>query len=233
MNNLKEILRTEFKFLCFKSVKPDLERLGTQYLVFGVIAAWIAGVGRYWDNPRAEWWQYAGFGSVIYIVLMALVLWLITKPLKPRNWSYRNVLIFVGMTSPPGILYAIPVEKFTTLPTAQMINVWFLAIVAIWRVTLWILYLKRAAQLKGHAVFIASILPLAIIVTTLSFLNLEHVVFNIMAGLTEDEKTANDAAYGIVLLLTYFSVFAAPVLFIAYLINIFRIHKKPKIKTSD
>ena len=70
---------------------------------------------------------------------------LIVAPLRPRNWSFVGVLIFVTLTSLPALLYAIPVEKFMSLETAQTANVIFLAIVASWRVALLIVFLKRAA----------------------------------------------------------------------------------------
>ncbi|MGH1540233.1 MAG: hypothetical protein ACRBHB_07410 [Arenicella sp.] len=211
-----EVLKAEAKFLTFRSVKPDLVNLGNYYLGFGIISAWLAGIGRYWDNPRADLWQYLGLGSVAYIFILSLILWLLIKPLRPENWSYKSILIFVGMTSPPAILYAIPVERFFTLEYAQILNVWFLAIVAIWRVALLFQYLMRSAKLSGFTIIVAALLPLVIIVSFLTMLNLEHVVFKIMAGLTEDEKSANDTAYTILLVITYFSLFASPILLISY-----------------
>ncbi len=222
MNNLIELLKTEIKFLAFFNVKPDLKRLGTLYLVFGIFFSWIAGMGRYWDNPRAELWQYWGLGSLAYIFILALILWLLTLPLKPQNWSYKNVLIFVGMTSPMGVLYAIPVERYYSMETAQTMNVWFLAVVATWRVVLWFLYLKRAALLRGFALIVATLLPLVIIVSSLTYLNLEHVVFRVMAGLGEDERSGNDGAYIILALITYLSVMASPVLLISYIVLVYR-----------
>ncbi len=215
---IREVLATEIRFLAFKPVRPDLARYGNYYLALGLLTAWLAGIGRYWDNPRADLWQYAGLGSLAYVFILSLVLWLLIKPLRPDNWSYKSVLIFVGMTSPPAILYAIPVEKYFSLETAQIINVWFLAVVAVWRVVLLFLYLMRSAKLGGFTVVVAALLPLVIIVSLLTMLNLEHVVFRIMAGLTEDEKSANDAAYTILVLITYFSVLASPVLFLSYLV---------------
>lgn len=215
---IHEVLVTELKFLALKPVRPDLARYGNYYLVLGLSTAWLAGIGRYWDNPRADIWQYAGLGSLAYVFILSLVLWLLIKPLRPENWSYKSVLIFVGMTSPPAILYAIPVEKLFTLETAQIINVWFLAVVAIWRVILLFLYLNRSAKLSGFTVIVAALLPLVIIVSLLTMLNLEHVVFRIMAGLTEGEKSANDAAYTILVLITYFSVLASPFLLVSYLV---------------
>ena len=137
-------------------------------------------------------------------------------PLKPANWSYKNVLLFVSLTAPPAILYAIPVERFMSLQSAQLANIWFLAVVAIWRVALLLKYLKSVAGLSGLCVLVATLLPLTLIVAALAALNLEHVVFKIMAGLEDHEKSANDSAYVILVLLTYFSVLASPVLLSFY-----------------
>src|SRR4029453_14039750 len=102
------------------------------------------------------------------------LLWLLIWPLRPKAWSYYNVLTFVSLTSPPAILYAIPVEQLINLDTARTLNVWFLAIVASWRVALLIFYLKRHAQLRPFSIAIAALLPLTLIVTTLTALNLER-----------------------------------------------------------
>ncbi|WP_373032958.1 hypothetical protein [Sulfurovum sp.] len=225
---LKELFKTELKFLFFQDVKPNLKEMGNYYLIFALLTTWLAGVGRYWDNPRADLWQYLGLGSVIYIFVLALLLWAIIKPLKPENWSYKNVLIFVGMTSPTGILYAIPVERYFSLSTSQTMNVWFLAVVATWRVILLFLYLKRVAKLSGLAIVVATLLPIVITITGLTMLNLEHVVFKLMAGLAEHERSANDAAYSILILLTTLSVMLSPVLMIAYLVIGYQ-----KAKTAD
>lgn len=47
-----------------------------------------------------------------------------------------------------------------------------------WRVALLFWFLKRAADLPSYAVVIGSLLPLALIVTALTVLNLEHVMFD-------------------------------------------------------
>ena len=193
--------------------------------MFGLGCTWLCGVGRYWDNPKADLWQYLGLGSVAYIFILAFVLWLLILPLRPSRWSYRNVLLFVSLTSPPALLYAIPVEQFLTLKSAQLANVWFLAVVAIWRVALLIRYLKDVAGLSGAHVFVAALLPLTLIVSLLASLNLEHVVFKLMAGLEEHEKSQNDSAYLILLLITYVSVLASPVLLSMYGLFIYKGNK--------
>lgn len=232
-DKIQEVLITEIKFLAFRPVKPDLTRIGNYYLALGIITAWLAGVGRYWDNPRADLWQYLGLGSLAYIFALSMILWVLIKPLQPENWSYKSVLTFVGMTSPPAILYAIPVERYFTLETAQVINVWFLAVVATWRVILLFKYLMRSANLSGLTVFVAAVLPLVIIVSSLAMLNLEHVVFRIMASLTEDEKSANDTAYAILMLITYFSFLASPVLLITYISMIIKRRKAVLLRNTD
>ena len=69
--DIGEVLRTTGRILTFRRVAPDLKRLGSLYLTVGLGFTWLAGIGRYWDNPRAEWWQHLGFGSVIYVFALA------------------------------------------------------------------------------------------------------------------------------------------------------------------
>jgi hypothetical protein len=224
---LRTIISDQIRLLAFRPIKPDLDRNWMAYLAYGLLITWLTGIGRYWDNPRAEPWQYFGGGSVAYVFVLAAVLWLLIAPLKPRNWSYRNVLVFITFTSLPALLYAIPVEKYYSLSTAATINVWFLAVVASWRVALLVQFLRKAAGLSGGTVVIAALLPLALIVTALAALNLEHVVFRIMAGVRPEERSANDGAYTILILITWFSFLASPVLLIGYLAAIFRAHRRP------
>jgi hypothetical protein len=217
---LKKIWADQLRLLSFRQLKLDLANFNA-YLLHGLLITWLCGIGRYWDNPRADLWQYLGLGSVAYIFILAGLLWLLILPLKPAHWSYRNVLLFISLTSLPALLYAIPVERFMSMEHAQWTNVWFLGIVATWRVALLFVYLKRVAQLPVTTVLIATFLPLTLIITALTTLNLEHVVFNIMAGLDSHEESANDAAYNILFLLTWFSVLAFPFLLFGYVHAIF------------
>ena len=203
--------------LTFRETRIDLSRHQTAFLVFAVIATWFAGIGRYWDHPNAYWWQYAGLGSVAYIAVLSLLLWLLILPLQPKHWSYLNVLIFVGLTAPPAWLYAVPVERFMPLELATTLNMLFLLIVAVWRVALYGLFLRRAADLSGLTWVVALFLPLVLIVTALAMLNLEQAVFEIMGGL-DTQATSSDKAYLVVIFLSMVSFVAAPVLFVAYVL---------------
>ena len=213
---LRQIMIDEIRFLSFRSTSPNVHRHWSAYFTFGLICTWVAGIGRYWDNPNAYLWQRLGLGSVVYVFLLALVIWLILCPLRPKQWSFRNVLLFIALTSPPAILYAIPVERFASPETAVSLNAWFLALVALWRVALLIRYLRVSSLLPWNCVIVGTFLPLTIIVVSLSILNLEHVVFNIMGGIAPEERSPNDAAYGVVVMLSFFSLYAAPILAIAY-----------------
>lgn len=228
MNLLLQIIADQFRFLFFRQPGKQIATHWQAYLVFGLLCTWLAGIGRYWDNPRASLFQHLGLGSVVYVMFLSALLWLMFYPLKPKHWLFRNVLVFVSLCSLPALLYAIPVERFMNLDTAQTVNAWFLAIVASWRVALLVVFLRRVAQLPGTTVLVATLLPIALIIVTLSALNLEHVVFNIMAGNDADTSSANDLSYGIVFLLSIFSTVALPVLAIAYAMLVYKARRAKK-----
>jgi len=48
------IPRDTFRLLTFRSLESAVREAWPSYLVFGLLCTWLAGVGRYWDNPRAE-----------------------------------------------------------------------------------------------------------------------------------------------------------------------------------
>lgn len=216
------VLADAFRVLTFRRPSPAMASDWPAYLAFGICVTWLAGVGRYWDNPRAEWWQYAGLGSLGYVVCLAALLWIIVLPLKPQRWSYKNVLLFVMLTSPPALLYAIPVERFMDLSDAQVANAWFLFVVALWRVVLLVWFLREVAALSAGNILVAALLPLVLIIVVLASLNLEHVVFELMAGIRPEEHTPNDVAYAIVVALAFLSTLAAPFVLIAYVWQVVR-----------
>ena len=228
MDSIFQVLRDNLQILTFRRSSQRIVVNWQRYLAVGFFITWIVGMGRYWDNPKASLWQYAGLGSVLYVVCLAFLLWIILLPLGPKHWSYRNVLIFLTMTSLPALLYAIPVELFMSLSAAQTTNVLFLAVVATWRVALLGWFLRVIAGLSGPKILVGTLLPIAIIIVALSALNLEHVVFNIMAGLAPEERSANDAAYYVVIYLSFFSILALPILILLYGILIYRQRRADK-----
>jgi hypothetical protein len=226
----RKILADQRDLLLFRPFRPPLAEHWPAYLAWGLFTAWLVGIGRYWDHPSAALWQYLGLGSLAYVFILALILWAVVAPLRPANWSYLGVLIFVALTSLPALLYAIPVEKFMSLRNAQNMNVLFLAVIAVWRVSLLMTFLRRAAKLTPPAAAIAGLLPIALIVTTLVALNLEQAVFDIMGG--NREPTQNDVAYFILILISAVSVLASPFLLIIYLVLVYQARRLPA-KSSD
>lgn len=214
---LPSISRAFARLLTFRLSRQDLLALDRRHLYAGLVATWIVGMGRWWDDPGARLVQKLGLGSVIYVFVLALVLWLLVLPLRPSDWSYRRVLTFVAMTSPPAILYAIPVERFTDLRTAGQLNLWFLAAVALWRVALLLWFFVVLPRVGAFKAVSTALLPLAAIVTALTALNLHRVVFSIMGGLAESERSPHDDAYGFLVALTFVSVLLAPVLGLVYI----------------
>ena len=58
-----------------------------------------------------------------------------------------------------------------------------LAFVAVWRVAWLVFYLRRSARLPWYSVAVATLLPITIVVTVLTAVNLERAVFDVMGRL--------------------------------------------------
>jgi|APMI01.1.fsa_nt_gi hypothetical protein len=226
--DLREVLATTGRVLTFRPAIPDLQRLGPLYLAVGLALAGIAGIGRHLDNPKLPLWQRLGSDSVIYVFVFAAILWLVLWPMRPHNWRYVTILVFVALTAPPAFLYAIPAVLgpdglaawfggAPILGAAQVpaIKVWLLLIVSIWRVALLVVFLHGAAGLRGFTLLVAVLTPLVLIVASLTLLNLDQAVFNVMGG--RGERTVNDGAYAVLAVLTFVSVNAFPLLLIFYI----------------
>ena len=218
------VVSQTIRFLTFQNAKIDEKEHGRSFFLAAILFAWIAGIGRYWDHPDAAWWQYAGLGSVLYIFFLSTFLFLIVWPLKPKRWSWLSIFIFVGLTSPLAWLYAIPVEQFLTPELAIKVNVWFLAIVAIWRVALYAKFLWSYGGLRFYALVAALLAPLSIIVMFLGSIQMETAAFEIMAGIeAERTPTQERASQGlnITLVLMFISVISFPIWFVAYVIRVY------------
>ena len=198
----------------FRLTREEFVQFNLHYLAVGLICTLLVGIGRTLHNSRVEWWQHLGLGSVAYIFVLSALLWLLLLPLRIPKLSYRHILTFVSLTSPTGLIYAVPVESLLSFDSATSARFWFLGVVATWRVALWAFYLKRFCQLPGFSVFIVCVLPLCFIVALLTYLNLDKVVFNIMGGGT---PTTDSGAYFFLFIITGLSVYAFIPLAVAYI----------------
>jgi hypothetical protein len=217
------VFQVIFSLLFFRINKQQLLSLNIKHFVVGLFGTWIAGIGRYWDDPGAKLLQKLGLGSLIYIFTLAFFIWIIIKPFRVPAWSYFRVLTFISLTSFPAILYAIPVERFYSLEAANTINVWFLAVVASWRLALLYFFLKRVTNLSTGDIVTVTLLPICIIISTLTFLNLHRVVFDLMGG--RRNPSPHDGAYFILVLLTVVSMIMVFPLLITYTFGVYKRRK--------
>ena len=63
------------------------------------VVTWAAGIGRYWDHPSAEYWQYLGAGSISYIFGLSLLLYLIVRPLRRDHTSVELWSAGIGQSN--------------------------------------------------------------------------------------------------------------------------------------
>jgi hypothetical protein len=217
------VFKTIIDLLFFRICKQALISLSGKHLAAGLVGTWLAGIGRYWDDPGAKLLQKLGLGSVIYIFLLAVLIWAVVKPFRIKEWSYFRVLTFISLTSFPAILYAIPVERYYSIGTANTVNVWFLAVVASWRLALLFFFFKRMTPLRVGEILTITLLPICVIISTLTVLNLHRVVFNIMGGIRN--PSPHDGAYAILIMLTVVSLILVLPLLALYLISIYQ-HKR-------
>lgn len=220
------IFNTIIKLLTFKLTRDEMLMFNKSHFMVGLVGTWIVGMGRYWDDSGASLLQHLGLGSVIYIFVLAGFIWLILKPFQVDSWSYFTVLTFIGLTSFPAIFYAIPVELYFSIETANSMNVWFLAIVAAWRLGLLYYFLKHFTRLSAGNILTVTLMPICLIISTLTVLNLHRVVFNMMGGMRN--PTSHDSSYFILMLLTGISLVLTLPLLIAYGVGIYNNRQKSK-----
>lgn len=210
------MLNVILRLLTFRASKKELEGLDLRYLGVGLLGCWLVGMGRYWDSPTASVAQKTGLGSVVYVFVLATVLWLVALPFRPSEWNYPRVLAFISLTSFPAALYALPVERWRGVETAITINVWFLAVVAVYRVALYLFFMARGADLGTLYGLVAIMLPIALIISGLVVSGYSGMVFDIMGGFRDREKTAQDGVNAILNGITFFGCCGSPFWAIVY-----------------
>ncbi len=219
-----DIIRYIYRLLTFDLTRDEMLRFNYKHLTAGIIGTWVVGMGRYWDDPQASLAQHLGLGSVIYIFLLAAFIWIILLPFRVEGWQYSVVLTFIALTSFPAIFYAIPVERLYPVRTSNNINVWFLAIVALWRLFLLYYFLREFTNLSAGNIAIVTLMPICLIISALTALNLHRAVFDIMGG--NRNSTPHDGAYAVLTFLTLISALLIIPLLLAYCIAIVRTRRR-------
>jgi hypothetical protein len=114
------------------------------------------------------------------------------------------------------LVYAIPVEAYFSLPVALALNAGFLAVVALWRVALLVTFLRRIAGLKGYAILVATLLPLALIVDVLALAGIPYEVYSAMVGDSDPGGPGRGSAHAVVDFVCLASALATPALLVRY-----------------
>ena len=212
-------LKTLGRVLTFRDRPGELQDLSWRLLWLGLGCTWLVGIGRWWDDPRPEipLLARAGLGSVIYVFALSFLLWVFTRPFARHKTSYRQMLAFVACTSPPAILYAIPVEKWLPFGPASLYNLAALLIVATYRVCLLIHYLRRGPRLLPKEVFLVAATPIMLILLGLAAAGMAARIVDIMGGFRE--SIPQESAEMIVFLIAGCGFYLTPFLLLAYIIS--------------
>lgn len=52
--SLSHIAKDAIRVLTFRQPSAEISNSWKSYLAFGLFFTWVAGIGRYWDNPKAD-----------------------------------------------------------------------------------------------------------------------------------------------------------------------------------
>src|SRR5262252_6092384 len=211
------VFRTMLRLIFFRVSQAELRQLTWRHLLVGLLSTGLMGAGRYWDKPGLGLVPHLGIGSVVYVFVLAFILWLIIWPLRPRYWSYFRIVTFVTLVSPLAIIYAIPLEKFCDRDTAQVIDSRFVMIVVAWRIALLFFFLRRLAELEWLAILSATLLPLSLFGIGLTFLHLDKIVSDVMRRI---EWSPIDTSYALLMILSWLAMLLFNPLVICYLFMI-------------
>lgn len=189
--NFRQAIRDLGHFLTFRATPEMYDRIGVEHAVLGFTTTWLVGIARNWDYPDAPYVARAGLGSLAYIFVLALVLFVMAWPISYEKRNYWHVLTAISMTAGPGLVYGIPVEMFMSVEGAQGANLIFLLIVAAWRVALASHYLFRGCQNGIREVLAILLLPISLIVIALVSTGRAGYVMQFMGGLRRDQSAPN------------------------------------------
>jgi hypothetical protein len=191
-SELRDCLNMQWKILSFTASRDDLLSLNRSHLVWGLVWAWVAGIGRAWDNGLANVVMRSGLPSVAYVFVLSAFLFLFIIPLRPHNWSYKRLLTFISLTALPGVMYAIPLEMMLPPTAAADGNGLLLLIVATWRVAMLGFFLGKTTDFDRLRSAVALLLPLSIVVNVLIMTEQFEKTFAVMGGIRYLVKTGEN-----------------------------------------
>ena len=218
-------LRRFGRILLFRATPEETERMSWRLLLIGITSTWLVGIGRWWDDPRPEIPIFVrwGLGSVVYVFGLSTLLWLFALPLVKTRITFKQMLVFIACTSPPAIIYAVPIELWVDSKAARTYNFAALCLVAAYRVSLLAWFMRRIGRLTGDQVLLICATPILLIIAVVTQLGFESRVMDIMGGHREGPRPT--IVDGLLYLISMTGIYLAPVALIAYIVAVF---SKPK-----
>lgn len=169
----------------------------------GLVFVLSAGLAREYDGEDLlhEPWHLlipVGASLVTSWLLFAIVRTVLqSRGEEPASFpSYRGFLGLYWLTAPLAWLYAIPVERFLSVPDAVAANLWLLGIVALWRVVLMSRVVSVLCGWRLWAGFVVIMLFADLVTMAVLWLT-PLPVFDLMGGirLTEGEQIIQGTAF--------------------------------------
>ncbi len=214
---MKQAFRQLWRVLTFRTTAEDVASWSYRELGLGLICTWLVGIGRWWDDPRDLMLPVRlGLGSIAYVLVFAGVMWLLLRPIVDNPPTILQVLTFVCFVSPPAALYALPVERWTGMETAIQLNLIFLFIVAVYRVSLLIRFYVVAIKMSVGKALLTTFLPISIAIFSIATMNMLSKIIQFMGGVRE-EATRRHSMEQFTVTIAAVSVIAAPFLILCYL----------------
>ena len=190
----------------FVGRRQSIERIASSpgALLVGGLFVLSAGFAREYDGEdlwRDPWYVLLPLAAslatslVLYGLLYVVVYMHAASSIEPLV-RYRQFLSLYWMTAPLAWIYAIPAEQLTTPGQAMRMNLWFLGVVALWRVLL----ITRSASVLFGASYRSMFVLVMLFADTLALVILWFTplpVFNVMGGirLTESEVIIQGTAF--------------------------------------
>lgn len=198
-------------------------------ILIGILFVISAGLAREYDGENLlhePWHALRPLGASLVsgttlFLLVHLVAWMKSgKSESNPPGFFVSWMRFMGvfwMTAPMAWLYAIPYERWTSPVDAIKLNLWTLAIVALWRVVLMVRVIQVIYGIKGiFAFFLVMIFSDAVVFTVIT--TVPTPVIDVMGGIRQSERDALLAS--VTFSVTILSILTAPVWIIGALVSI-------------
>jgi hypothetical protein len=153
-----------------QSILRAAEARGT--ILLGAVLVLAAGLARNYDGEdlrREPWWLAVPFAVSAGLGLLVYALARVNVSQPPKFWTgYRSFLGVMWLIAPTALPYGVPWERMLTPVDAVAANLWTLAIVSLWRVTL----MARIVSVLAGLRFTAAFFRVMLVAGTVAFVGL-------------------------------------------------------------